>query len=71
MSDEIFTMVLPPWSICPECRAVRHHNVSPWATNFPHKEGCGSRTVVLPNIASEEGVRLSAEAFKAFAREQA
>jgi hypothetical protein len=65
MSEEVFTMVLPPWTICPECLGVDRHRMSPWTTKFPHKDGCTSATLVCPNIATEEGVRLSAAAFQA------
>lgn len=65
MSEENITMVLAPWTICPECLGVRKHWVSPWTTGFPHKDGCSSKSVVCPNIANEDGVRLSAAALKA------
>ncbi len=57
-------MVLPPWTICPECLGFMDHNAAPWTASFPHKDGCKSTVVVCPNIASEEGVRMTARAFE-------
>lgn len=63
MADNI--IVLAPWAICPECLAVRKHWLSPWTARFPHKDGCTSQVIVCPNIASEDGVRLTAAAMRA------
>jgi hypothetical protein len=56
--------VFARYTICPECLGIDDHRVSPWKTQFPHKEGCTSQSLIVPNIACEDGVRLLAKAMQ-------